>query len=968
MDRVHVTGVALLALALSVVCPSLGWSQTTITGLVSDTSGAVLPGVTVEASSAALIEKTRSTQTDSQGRYSIVDLRPGVYQVTFSLPGFASVRRDNLEVVSNTNVTLNAEMKVGAVEESVTVSGQAPTVDVQSAARTQTLPRDVLDALPTSRTYGTAGVIVPGVKLTKPDIGGTTAVQQAYILGRGFTAQDDNAMQVEGMNVHVNAQGQAAYTNFGMVQEVSYQTSAITADTSEGGIRINMIPKDGGNQYRGIVYIGGSSGDWQANNIDAELQQRGLPSPTAVDYLYDFNPSVGGPIVRDRIWFWGSFRRLVLHDLPGGHYPDGSPAVGDQWINNASGRVTVQASPRNKIALYLDRAFKQRNHDFTDFVPPEVAPQGIDPVTAASRRFPKVYYNAYAKVTSTLTNRLLLDSGLSVNVNSYGIVYQPNVAAPAGSPNFIVNAPRVDIVQNTLTAASTFIPQTIKEGAYTLQSALTYAFGSHDFKTGVQWRFGPFSQQVDLTNGAMVQRFRSGVADSVDVYDTPVYALGHLDADLGIYAQDTWTFKRLTLNPGIRWDYDKVDAEATAAAAGRFVPARQFDGVVPNLPVWSNVVPRFGMAYDLRGDARTALKFSASKYMAAHATEIAMRYNPMLQVSDRRNWFDCALLPGTSTCDPTLVGAAGYHDGFAQTNEIGPSGNANFGVSAGRRPDPDLQRAYNWEYTASVQHQLLPRLALNFAWYRRTFGDVEGQFNTLVNPATDFTPVATTNPLTGQPMTIFNLNPNKLGQVDNVDRTSDINSTSYNGFETSFSARLPRGGAALGGWTMERTLTVTCDASNPNSFIYCDPTGSLYQELGASGQVPYRHEFKLAGNYPMPWGTQASVSFLSFAGTAVQPVWAVPATVFPNGQRTQPVTVPLVPRATQFLPRWNQLDVAGKKEFRVRNLGVLGQVDVFNVLNSNVVLGEIQTFGPTLYKPTSILQGRLLRLSASIRF
>ena len=354
--------------------------------------------------------------------------------------------------------------------------------------------------------------------------------------------------------------------------------------------------------------------------------------------------------------------------------------------------------------------------------------------------------------------------------------------------------------------------------------------------------------------------------------------------------------------------------------------------------------------------------------MAAHATEIAMRYNPMLQVTDRRNWFDCAFIRGTSTCDPSLVGTAGYHDGIAQDNEIGPSGNANFGVSAGRRPDANLQRAYNWEYTASVQHQLLPRTSINVGWYRRKFGNLEGQFNALVNPGTDFTPVQTTNPLSGAPMTIFNLNPAKLGQVDTVDRTSTVNSITYTGFETSFSARLPRGGTALGGWTLERTLNVTCDTSNPNSFVFCDQTGALYQELGDSGHVPFRHEFKLAGSYPTPWGTQASLSLLSFAGAPVQPVWSVPATVFPNGQRTQPVTVPLLPRGTQFLRRWNQLDVAGKKEFQVAGIKVLGQVDVFNVLNSNVVLTEIQTFGPTLYKPASILQGRLLRLSTSVQF
>jgi len=237
-----------------------------------------------------------------------------------------------------------------------------------------------------------------------------------------------------------------------------------------------------------------------------------------------------------------------------------------------------------------------------------------------------------------------------------------------------------------------------------------------------------------------------------------------------------------------------------------------------------------------------------------------------------------------------------------------------------------------------------------------------------LNPATDYTAVQTANPLTGAPMTIFNLNPAKLGQVDTVDRTSTVNSTLYTGYEASFFGRLPNGGTLMGGWTVERTQTVTCDASSPNSFIFCDQTGSLYQELGAVPHIPFRHEYKLAASYPMPYGTLASMSLLSYAGASIQPTWAVPASAFPNGQRTQPVTVPLVARGTQFLPRWNQLDVGLKKTIHVRGVEVLGQVDVFNVLNSNAVLGEITSFGSTLYRPTSILQGRLLRLSTSVRF
>jgi hypothetical protein len=370
--------------------------------------------------------------------------------------------------------------------------------------------------------------------------------------------------------------------------------------------------------------------------------------------------------------------------------------------------------------------------------------------------------------------------------------------------------------------------------------------------------------------------------------------------------------------------------------------------------------------YDLRGDAKTALKFSASKYMAWESPAVATIYNPMGQVTDQRNWFDCNLIPGTSTCSSQVLPTNG--DGIAQSNEIGPSSNANFGLSTGRRPDPNLQRQFSLEYTASVQHQLVPGVSLLGAWYHRRFGDLPGTFNALLNPVTDYTAVQTTNPLTGAPMTIFNLNPAKLGQVDNVDRTSSVNKILYTGYELSINARLPRGGTALGGWTMERTTRVSCDASSPNSFIFCDQTGTLYQQFGAVPAPPFRHEFKLAGSYPLPWATQASVSLLSFPGASIQPTWSPPPSAFPNSQRTSPITVPLVPAGVRFLDRWNQFDIGGRKSLHIGRSEFTGQVDVFNLFNSNVVLTEILTYGPTLYKPSTILQGRLLRLGMAWKF
>ncbi|MGE3512497.1 MAG: TonB-dependent receptor [Vicinamibacterales bacterium] len=353
--------ILLLVVVGLVGLPSWSVAQSAISGQVADTSGAVLPGVTIEAASPVLIEKVRTTTTDAQGLYTLVDLRPGTYVVTFTLSGFATLRREGVQVSSNVNLPVNVELSIGGLEETLTVSGQAAVVDVRTASRTAVLERGLLDNLPTSRTYTTAGAIVPGIKLTKPDIGGTQAVQQAYTVSRGMVNHQDNMMMIDGLLVKLNGTTSQAYTNFSMVEEVTYQTTGLAADTSGGGVRVNMIPKDGGNTYQGYFFMGGSSGKWQSNDITQELRDRGLPSPTSTDYLYDLNPSFGGPLKRDALWFFGSYRRLVLNTRPGGFYQDGRPAIEDQWIDSGSARVTWQMSPRHRLTAYKDRAWKERD-------------------------------------------------------------------------------------------------------------------------------------------------------------------------------------------------------------------------------------------------------------------------------------------------------------------------------------------------------------------------------------------------------------------------------------------------------------------------------------------------------------------------------------------------------------------------------------------------------------------------------
>src|SRR3984893_3001784 len=198
-SRINLGLVALEGLLL--IFPNVAWAQDTssIAGLVTDTTGAVLPGVTVEASSPALIEKVRTATTNSDGRYSIVDIRPGVYTVTFTLQGFSAVKREGIEVVANVNVPVNAELKVGTISETITVSGATPVVDIQQAAQQQVLSRETLDALPTARSYLSAGVIVPSVKVTRSDLGGINTGQGAYLSARG-KPQFEDMVQIDGLD------------------------------------------------------------------------------------------------------------------------------------------------------------------------------------------------------------------------------------------------------------------------------------------------------------------------------------------------------------------------------------------------------------------------------------------------------------------------------------------------------------------------------------------------------------------------------------------------------------------------------------------------------------------------------------------------------------------------------------------------------------------------------------------------
>jgi hypothetical protein len=989
------------AVSLATAMTATAAHAQTIAGVVRDDSGAVMPGVSVEASSPALIEKVRAVTTDGTGQYRIVNLSPGTYTVTFSLPGFSTVKREGVEVSTDFTASINVELKVGALEETVTVSGASPLVDVQSTTRQTVLTREVLDVLPTPRSIQAAGVLIPGVTMSATvgggrDVGGSTKLQQPGLTfhGNGQTIQRWDGFWLS--NVQGTGTGGATsfYVNDSGAQELVYSTGAEAMDMATAGLYVNMIPKDGGNKFSGVLFADFTRTGWQSDNLSDALKARGLTNVAKINHISDFNPGVGGPIKKDTVWFYAAYRYEAIDQTVVDSYYDKNPSPylyeadlsrpgrDNGKIPNQSLRLTWQIGQKDKIQGWFTNQNKYRSHyNITASRTPDATSLQNTPYAQALT----------VKWTRAQTSRLLLEGGAARGRTLYQELYQPNVI---GDPSKSTDKNYVQALQiYSITDQANGKVFSAYENGYSghggnMENArvqATYVTGAQDVKVGVMVGHG-MSPSPTWWSGDITMTFNNGTPQSVTMR-IPSETRNAYWPDLGIYAQDRWSFKRATLTGGIRWDYYVGRVLDGTLPSSRWNPDRFFPGF--KVQTWKDFSPRVGIAYDLFGNGKTALKWNIARYVAADGVSTAAANNPQTTVgrTDTRTWTDL-------NRDYTIYNP----DGSLQAAELGPTTNQNFGkvIPSTTTQDSATLNGYNSrgssiEWQAVVQHALTPRIALTADYYFRYNGNALVTDNTLVTGADFDGPFCITAPRSPdlpdgggyQVCGLYDVKPASRSLQQN-NRTFAKNFGDivdhYMGYDLSVSARFADGGLIQGGLNAQRRVYDTCNA--PGLAVL---TGTPVNQVDNPESrfchqvLPYRPDLKLLASYNLPFALTASGTYQMSSGPMIVALWAAPNSVIaPALNRNLAAglnatkVIQLIEPGSEYAGYQNQLDLRLSRRMTFGRYRARLDANVYNVFNNSYANSINTTFSTTasnqFMRPTAVLAGRLFKIGGQIEF
>jgi hypothetical protein len=914
-----------------------------IAGTIVDSTGAVLPGVTVVLSNPGTIGASQQAVTDDRGDYQFTRLVPnGTYSVKAELEGFRAAVRDNVVVNAEVTARVDLTLEVGVVSDAVTVSGRVPLLDTKSTFQQTVLDRQTLDALPTNNDIWSIGRIVPSVVMSRYDVGGSESLSQYQGSVHG-SRWADSAYLVDGLDT-ANPGGttSASYFDVSVFQETNYMTGSESAEYEKGGLVYNLVTKTGTNTFHGWSSFTGSNKGMNADNLSGQeradliaavpakvlaANPNFIPSAQLLKYT-DANAGLGGPIVRDHLWFVLSGELKRLNQLRVGAYNvDGTQGLDDNTQFNREWKISWQASHRKQIQ-YLHQFNNRVNLHRTNT---------LGQVTQ--------YYESRAMLvqdlespidqirwTSTISSRAVADVSGS---RYYPVIVRS--AQPEVQPGDIA---AFDAITNTYSVAQGAYPGRPVYPRYYVNGSISYVVGRHDLKAGYQynrqWTWSDNYSTSDYPSGLRAV-FRNGVPDSVNTYNTPVTVQNYM-LDQAVYIQDKWTpAKKLTLNLGLRAQKSFGWIPAGCQTATIYIAAHCFDKV-DGVPNWFDLAPRFGAVYDLFGDGRMAIKFAGNRYFLTTGVGYTALVNPLRLTNDTRTWTDR------------------NGDSIPQFSELGPSTGFNLGTT--NRFNPEVKRPYANEISIQLERQLPHDLVVSASYIHRETRREIGSKNTLA-PPDSYTPIVVNEATSGQSVTVYNLAPSLRGKFDFLfDNYPELNS-SFNGADFTLQKRLSNRWMILSGLSFGKNvgdIYGTADLNNPN---YKYRRGLIEFDVPVS--------FKGSASYQLSHDLSISGNVQHFSGFPEEDQVVVGPNTVALTQVSQ--TLDILPRGTNRLPSVNVGDFAVKKRLRFAH-GLIAEpaLELFNVGNANTVQGRITTLGPAYHRATSIMRGRMLRLSVNVNF